>query len=186
MKADCNSQIISLVRELKKGNRNAFDSLYHIYSHKIYRLARRLSLDHQESQEVLQDVFLVVWERRQFLDPEKDFKAYIYKIAKNLIIRSFRCKALYHAYEKYVLDQNNLLDNQTQELIEYHDLLELLAAEIRQLPAGRKEIFEYSRVQYLSNEEIAQKFGVSRRTVENQIYRTIKLLKERILIHSKV
>lgn len=175
---------IILLSNLSKGRRTAFNQIYQLYSNRIYRFSRKLHLNHEEAEEVLQDVFLTIWERRQSIDPEKDFKAYIFKIAKSLIIKNFKKKALFYAYENYVKNIELLQDYSTENLIHYRDLLEILEKEIAKLPPARKEIFDLSRNQGLSTEEIAEKLGVTRRTVENQIYRTLKLLKDRIQTNS--
>ena len=171
---------IILIVQLTKSNRLAFDQLFNLYSNRIYRFSRKLKLNHEEAEEVLQDTFLTLWERRTFLDPNKDFKAYLFKIAKSLIIKSFKRKALYFAYENYAKEEIVMQDSSTENLIHYYDLLEILEKEINRLPEARKEIFNLSRKDGLSTDEISQKLGVSRRTVENQIYRTLKLLKDRI------
>lgn len=171
---------IILIVQLTKSNRLAFDQLFNLYSNRIYRFSRKLKLNHEEAEEVLQDTFLTLWERRTFLDPNKDFKAYLFKIAKSLIIKSFKRKALFFAYENYAKEEIVMQDSSTENLIHYYDLLEILEKEINRLPEARKEIFNLSRKDGLSTDEISQKLGVSRRTVENQIYRTLKLLKDRI------
>ena len=171
---------IILIVQLTKSNRLAFDQLFNLYSNRIYRFSRKLKLNHEEAEEVLQDTFLTLWERRTFLDPNKDFKAYLFKIAKSLIIKSFKRKALFFAYENYAKEEIVMQDSSTENLIHYYDLLEILEKEINRLPEARKEIFNLSRKDGLSTDEISQKLGLSRRTVENQIYRTLKLLKDRI------
>ncbi len=171
---------IVLITNLSKGKRTAFNQIYQLYSNRIYRFSRKLHLNHEEAEEVLQDVFLTIWERRLLIDPGKDFKAYIFKIAKSIIIKNFKKKALFFAYENYVKGVEHLQDYSTENLIHYRDILEILEKEIGNLPPARKEIFNLSRVEGLSNQEIAEKLGITRRTVENQIYRTLKLLKDRI------
>lgn len=172
--------IIKLIIQCKNGNQRSFDELFHLYSGRIYRLAKNLRLEHNEAQEIVQDVFLIIWNRRSNLDPEKDFKAYIFKIAKSLIIKTFKKKSLHFAYQNYVISKSQSLDFNTEQLIDYHNLLEILENAIQSLPDGKKQIFLLSRNENLSNDEIALRLGISRRTVENQIYRTLKILKDRV------
>ena len=171
-----------LIPELRQGKKKAFDQLFNLFSLRIYRLARKLNLDHQDAEEVVQDTFVSLWEQREGIDPSKDFKAYMLKIAKSHIIKTFKRKALYFAFEKYVMEMDKQSDHHPEHLIHYNELLEILEEEIRKLPAVRQEIFLLSRREYLSNEEIARKLGLSRRTVENQLYRALKLLKDRVHI----
>lgn len=172
--------IEKIIKNLRQGKREAFNEIFHLFSDRIFKLARKMHLNHEESEEIVQDVFLIIWEKRKFLDVDKDFRAYIFKIAKSLIIKNFRRKSLYFAYQEYVQSEPITFHSDTESLVDYQNLLELLENEISRLPESRRQIFLLSRRENLSNDEIARQLGISRRTVENQIYRTLKLLKDRI------
>jgi RNA polymerase sigma-70 factor (family 1) len=169
-----------LVKNLKKGKKEAFDEVYHLFCSRVYRLGKKLYLNHQDAEEVVQEVFVIIWERRENLDLDKDFTAYLLKIAKSIIIKNFKRKVLFTAYENYVTKFTSHSNMDTENLIHYNNILEHLERQINLLPKVKKEIMLLSREKYLTNDEIAEKLGLSRRTVENHIYRALKTIKKRM------
>jgi RNA polymerase sigma-70 factor (family 1) len=169
-----------LVKNLKKGKKEAFDEVYHLFCSRVYRLGKKLYLNHQDAEEVVQEVFVIIWERREYLDLDKDFTAYLLKIAKSIIIKNFKRKVLFNAYENYVTRFTSHANMDTENLIHYNNILEHLERQINLLPKVKKEIMLLSREKYLTNDEIAEKMGLSRRTVENHIYRALKTIKKRM------
>jgi RNA polymerase sigma-70 factor (family 1) len=178
-----NESVLSdLVGKLRDGNADAFHEVYKLFGSRVYRLGKKFYLSHEDAEEVVQEVFVILWEKRQNLDLEKDFTSYLLKIAKSIIIKNFKRKVLFAAYENYVANFTSRANMDTENMIHYNNIVENLQVQIRQLPKVKKEIMVLSRVEYLSNEEIAEKMGLSRRTVENHIYRSLKTLKKKLEI----
>src|SRR5689334_14892813 len=79
-----------LLARLRQDDRKAFDRIYHHYNLKIYGNVLRMVKNEDDAQELLQDVFLKVWEKRHHIDPERSFKAYLFRISQNLVYNFFR------------------------------------------------------------------------------------------------
>ena len=100
-----NSNEPELVKALSKGEIRAFNDLFQLYGNRIYRFAIGYLKSQTEAEELVQDVFLKIWERRLELKDNLSFKAYLFTIAFNLIRKHFTKKALLHKYlENQVLD----------------------------------------------------------------------------------
>jgi RNA polymerase sigma-70 factor (ECF subfamily) len=154
-----------LVRNLSKGNLLAFNTLYKAYSGRLYRFAFGYFKSEAEAEELVQEVFTTIWEKREDLKEELSFKSFLFTIAFNLIRKHFRTKAYLSEYLKTRISDD--LDMQTSQNISYDSLYQYITELVNQLPSRRKEIFIKSRIEGLSIKEIAEELKISHKTVEN-------------------
>lgn len=167
-----------IARSLKKGNETAFRALFDKYHHQLYLFASKMGVPREEAECVVQEVFISVWRSRSTIDETLSLKAYLYTITKRLVIKKIKRKAL---EDSYLSDPNNLqpvYHQQTEDYIIFTNLLDQANEGINKLSPGRKQIFMLSKQQGLTNEEIADKLNLSKRTVENQLYRATKELRD--------
>lgn len=139
-----------------------------------------MGLGHEDAENLVQEVFLTIWEKRGEIKEEYNFQSYLYTITKRLTIKELRKQALERQFQIY---SNTFLDevsHQSEESIIFSDLVSEAYESINKLPSERKEIFLLSKEEGLSNQEIADKLQISKRTVENQLYRATKTLREQI------
>lgn len=168
------------VIHLKKGSEKAFDHLFRKYSYKIYLNAIELNLDHSEAEEVVQEVFLQIWKNRANLDASRSFKGYLQKISRSIIIKKIRKKVYHTAYEKYALHHMPSSTNQTEDYLIFSDLEAISRKYLEQLPKQQKQVFMMKVQENLTLDEIAKTLRVSKRTVENHLYRACKSLRSKI------
>jgi len=175
-----------IVRGIRLGNQADFKVLYELFSRKIFSVSVRFGLSHEEASEVVQDVFVKVWQYRHTLDENLSVNAYLFTITKNLLITRQKKQAYEIAYKKYLEKQDisSLLD--TENVVVYSELEALTQSIIRKLPAQQREIFLLSKSKNLSHKEIADKLNVSLRTVENQVYRATKKIKDTLKKHDVI
>lgn len=164
-----------LIKKLNKGNINAFDELFKIYSGKVFNFTRYFTLSIEEAEEITQEVFIAVWENRKKIDAEISFSSYLFGIAKNKIFNLIRKKHYYYQYIKK--NENNEEINGEEELLN-RELQRLINECIESLPPKRKEIFKLSREEGLTYKEIAKKLNISENTVDVQIRRSLKQIQE--------
>lgn len=157
------------VKNLKQGDVKAFDDLFNKYSSRLYNFSVKYLKSAEEAEEVVQEVFLYIWDKREGLKPDNSFNAYIFTIAYNIIKKCFIKKSKDNAYKDdliyTVLQQENNLD----QTIDYKFLLEKVELIINSLPNRRKEIFIKRKYEGLSVKQIAEELGISPNTVENQL-----------------
>ncbi|WP_421893281.1 RNA polymerase sigma-70 factor [Marinoscillum sp.] len=153
------------VQKMIDNDQNGFDQLFDMYHKKIYFFCIKNGLSVEDSEEIVQEVFVKFWNSRRGIDPNKNVQAYLYTIAQNTIFDEYKKRIKRKAAEDYQL---HLLQptNNTQETVAYNELEELIAKTLRNLPEKRKLVFELSRYKGLSNREIAEQVGITVKTVE--------------------
>ncbi|WP_258104723.1 RNA polymerase sigma factor [Marinoscillum sp. MHG1-6] len=174
-------ELSGLVEKLKAGDEKAFGRLYDHFSAKLYNTCRKMWLDHQDAEGVVQEVFIKLWRRREYLDPELSINSYLLSITRSLVIKHFRDRAYKTAYEQYAISNMDSRSNITEDYIIFANMEDLSAKALDELPDKQKQIFMMKNVDFHSVEEISDKLGISVRTVENQIYRATKSLKEKLI-----
>lgn len=167
-----------LVRELSKGNILAFNSLFREYSSRLYGFAVGYLKCEAEAEELVQEVFTIVWERRSDLKEELSFRSFLFTISFNIIRKHFRSRSYHSEYLKSGLSDE--LDMHTTGEISYNSLQQYIVSLVEKMPEKRKKIFIKSRFEGLSIKEISEEFGISHKTVENQITDALRYLRENL------
>lgn len=175
-----------LIKKLKEGDRAAFDALFYAFEPTLYSYAMKLTFDVEDAKEVVQEVFLKVWERRQWIDPQYNFDSFLFSIAKNLVYNKARHRAYGFAYKEYVTLHGSQTENVTENTVRFNELANLIQATCRQLPPVRREVFTLSRIEGLSHSEIAEKLNTSTSNIKNHIHKALRFLKEQIQMHETV
>ena len=164
-----------LVHNLSKGNLLAFNTLYKEYSGRLYRFALGYLKSEEEAEELVQEVFTKIWEKRASLKEELSFKSFLFTIAFNIIRKHFRTKVYLSEYFK--TGKNDDIDMQTSQNITYDSLYQYISELVNRLPNRRKEIFIKSRFEGHSVKEIAEELQISHKTVENQLTAALKFIR---------
>jgi RNA polymerase sigma-70 factor (family 1) len=168
----------NLVRELSGGNILAFNTLFRQYSNRLYRFAVSYLKSEEESEELVQEVFTIIWEKREDLKHELSFKSYLFTIAFNIIRKHFRTRAQFSEYIKSYGGEE--LDLNTTNKITYESLYHYVIELVNQLPEKRRLIFIKSRFEGLSIKEIAEELQISHKTVENQLTDALKFIRAQV------
>jgi RNA polymerase sigma-70 factor (ECF subfamily) len=170
-----------LVIEIAKGDEKAFEKLYLLFSEKIYLVSRKMNLNHEDSEGVVQEVFLKIWKNRSKLDPELSINAYLIAIVRSLVIKKAKKDARFFAFQQYniPLIQHISSPGPDDELI-FTEFDQLTNEIIQQLPQSQKQIFKLRYFENLTVAEIADQLNLSKRTVENQIFRATGTVKGKL------
>jgi len=167
-----------LVKALSKGEIKAFNELFQIYGNRIFHFALGYLKSEADSEELVQVVFMKIWEKRSDLKDNLSFKSYIFTIAFNIIRKHFVKKALTIRYfEQQVIEDADL---STIQNIDFQSTKRAIDHLVDQLPARRKEVFIKSRFEGLTTREIADELGTSPKTVENQLGEALKFIREHL------
>lgn len=169
-----------LVTALRGGCRISFKSLYIKYSGRIYYVAKRFRVSHEEAENVVQDVFMKIWEKKDSLNPELSFKAYIQTIAKNEMLKAIRKAALEHAQQHYLTHTPGNNSCATEEMTGFSELTTMYHEVINRLSGRRRQIFLLNRESGLSVDEIARMTELSVRTVENHIFQATRIVRNEL------
>ncbi len=169
-----------LVMKMKKGDMKAFQELFVTYGERLYEFSFSYLKDSFVAEEIVQDVFLRIWEMREDIDEDRSFKSFIYQMTVNKVFNYMKHQVVRQKYEKYVLNSNLSFDDSPDTQLQLSELDERIRSLLLKIPEQQRNVFKMSRMGGMSNPEIAGKLNLSIRTVENQIYRTTKFLKEHL------
>lgn len=171
----------SYMKALFKGDQKAFEVLFLRYQPKLVLFLQGFIKDNEQARDMAQDIFLSIWNNKEKLAEVKSFKAYIFKMAKNIV-----CNYYDHIIvsEKFVADQliQSSGTENTEEIIFANQLQEIIDATISQMPPQRKKIYIMSRVEGFSNTEIAERLNINKRTVENHLTTALADIRKTIKI----
>lgn len=171
---------------LRRGDIASFEYLYNVWSGKLYNFVMRISRgDTYLTEEIVQSVFIKVWEARELIDADKSFGAYLCTIAKNQLVNIYQHRMLEYLYQEKI-KTTEPTENTTEKDVDYHLLEEYIDSLIEQLPSARREIFILSRRKLLTNKEIAAKLNLSENTVESQLTKAIAFLRSKIDRHYSI
>jgi RNA polymerase sigma-70 factor (family 1) len=173
-----NHSDLELVPLIKKGIKTAYQELFERYAPRIYHFSLSYLKNEMEAEELVQDVFLKIWEKREKLDSTKNIKSFIFKIAINAIYDLIRRRNIEHAFQDFIRVQENSYSVDTWHTVIWEEMLMNLDEFVKQMPEQRRKIFQMNREKGLSNDEIAKELNLSKRTVENQLYLAITFLKK--------
>ena len=168
-----------LIENLKKGNEDAFVYLMNTYHDKLCVYARGLTKDHYTAQDIVQNVFLRVWEQRKKLNSSLNLNNFLYKLIYNDFIDHYRkIKLLTPLEEEHIKQLNTIVSE--QKASEIDRLVELVKQEIENLPPKCKSVFTMGKLEGLTYVEIAEHQQVSIRTVEMHMSRAFEIIRKKI------
>lgn len=168
-----------LVKKLRNGCHQSFTTLFHLYGKKLYNFSYKYTNSHAESEEIVQEVFLKIWNKRESINAKLSFNAFLITIAKNHIFNRIKKEASRKKYREQIAP-SELVTNETENKVIFADLAEIAKSKVDNLPPKRKQIFLLRRDSGLTVKEIATKLGIAESTVENQMNRAIKTLKSNL------
>lgn len=168
---------------LQVGDENAFDCLYHQYSNRIFGKILRLTKSVEVSEELLQDVFMKVWERREGIDPALPFKSYLFRIAENLISDYYRRAAKDRRVYDHLLGAGTAHEcpfDEEQEHQIYQQNLDRLQEAVGQLPQKCREVYTLCKIEGKSYREVASQLDMSTATISNHMTKANRLIRRYI------
>ncbi len=158
-----------LVRKLRQGDRMAYETIYNRYAERMYYFSVKYLENETEAEEVIQNVFIKVWVKREELRDDLSFNSFLFMITKNAVIDILRKRKRDKALsEKIGLRQQQLMEA-PDDIYEYQELAAEINNVITGLPERRRQIYLLSREKGLSHKEIAAELSISPKTVEVQI-----------------
>jgi RNA polymerase sigma-70 factor (ECF subfamily) len=167
-----------LVKKLKDGDSFAFEVLFYKYRNKIKGFALKIVPAQIDPEEIVQEVFVRVWLKKEAIDPEKDFQSYLFSIAKHLVLDHLKSavnRKLYFVGEHF--HQDLLVEDGLEASIS-EESEEKLQKLINEIPERRREIFRLSRFEGLSYKQIAERLNISENTVDSQIRNALAFLRK--------
>jgi len=168
------------VNKIRSGDSAAFEELFNLYCQQLINFSRNYVTDKQIAENIVQDVFVSVWQNRTNLNPSKMIKAYLFTSVKNNSLKHLRHLKI----ENKGIEDNPPYgsdDERPDRKLDGKEIELKIHQAINELPEKCKEIFKMNRFENLKYAEIAQNLDISIKTVETQMGRALKKLRERLM-----
>ena len=150
-----NYQEETFAERLRMDDRRIIDEIYALYHYKIFRFSLAYLKNEEDAYDLVQEVFIKLWENRMVLNKDTHFDAFLFTIARNSVLSLFRKRITEQKYIDYLTVAATSNTQGTEEQTDYTFLKERYEQLIEKLPPKRQEIFKLSREKGLSNKEIA-------------------------------
>ncbi len=169
-----------LVENLRRGDKNTFSSLFTVYYSDLVMFANTFLRDIDSSEEVVQDVFLQLWEDHEVLNITTTFKSFLLKIVQNRCLDWLRHIKVKNSHYDLVVNSSPLLECDTENYILRSEIEEIVEKTLDRIPEDIVEPFKLNRYEGLKYKEIAEKMHVSNRTVEVRIGKVLQILRDEL------
>ncbi len=176
----------AVISGLRFGDKKVYEQLFLDHYKNLVLYAKKFVMETETARDLVQDVFVYLWDKRQKLTIDKSLSSYLFRAVHNACINHLKRGATKENYIKEFLIKLNegayktAASEDAYELVVHKDLSERIERIIETLPEQCRNIFKMSRFRGMKNKEIAEIYSISPRTVETQIYRALKVLKENL------
>jgi RNA polymerase sigma-70 factor (family 1) len=166
-----------MLKGLKRGDHDCFRRLFDTYSSALYRFSVSYLKSNEVAEDVVQEVFLKIWNKRKDINTEKSFQSYLFTIALNVVRKYFNKLAEINQVKHDILIELAENKQRMDEAEDFQELLDKLEHFLEQMPEKRRAIFCKKKLEGKSLKEIAEEFDITTKTVEYHITEAMKFLK---------
>lgn len=170
-----------LFNAFKSGNDVAFSKIYDLYSEPLINYASKKVQSLDEARDLIQDLFIYLWEKRVDLDIKQSLRAYLFQALNRRILNHFRKNNTREEYAKYLQRMSSAFYSPNYSL-ELKELQQNIQHAISKMSNRVKEVYRLSREEYMSIKEIAQYLNSSEQTVKNQLSTALSIIRESLKI----
>lgn len=182
-KSSTKEQEQELLQQLAAGCESAFTTLYQCHKQHIFDVALLYTKNADHAEEIVQEVFHKIWEKREKLADVREIKNFLFIIARNCIFNQFKKSSQELAAQKDIFFTQAETVNDTDYRLRNEECEELLHTAIASLPPQRKRIYQLAKEGGLSYDEIASRLSISRFTVKNQMTEALRSIRGQLHKH---
>lgn len=173
-----------MIRAFRKGDTGAFKSLFDLHHKRLYSFLFAMLKSREDAEEIVQETFLKIWENREQFWEDYPFDVWMFRIARNASLNYSRKKLNRAVVEKHLEFFTDLSEDSADQYILFQETQNIIETILKGLPPKRKEIFLLQKVEGLSRQEIAEKLGISVITVDHQLFKANKFVREEVRKYS--
>jgi RNA polymerase sigma-70 factor (family 1) len=169
-----------LLTLLKNGNERSFTEIYRRYWKQLIDIAYRRLKDEDEAREIVQEILVSFYFRKEQLNTELLLSGYLHSALKFRILNYFRHKVTKERYAEIISKRQNFNVAEAELQMERNDLAFRLRSAAEQLPPRCREVFLLSKIDHLNHKEIAERLGISVSTVEKHVAKGMELMRKHL------
>lgn len=162
---------------LAEGDACAFEEIFNRYWLKLYGAALKRVKSREVAEEIIQDLFTLLWAKRESIKIHNSLAAYLFTSVRYMVFNHIQKEIVRDNYRDSYQTSNVFRDNSTEETVFLNELIRNIEKEVKCLPSQCRSVFELSRKENKTNREIAEVLGISEKTVEGHLTKAIKHLK---------
>ncbi|HTN37617.1 MAG TPA: RNA polymerase sigma-70 factor [Arachidicoccus sp.] len=166
-----------IIYKIKSGDVSAFESAFKTYAKPLHAYGYTLLANNHQAEEMIQQLFLKIWEQRATLEIHTSLKAYLYRSIHNDCMNHIRHQKVKRDYQLSVVKEAASTHQEPVSRLEVKEIQQRLRSGMAKLPEACRTIFQLSRFEHLSYKEIASQLGISIKTVENQMGKALRILR---------
>ena len=174
------TQDINLTLAIKNGHKGAFDEVFLKYYKRLYAYAFALVKEKDDAEELVQNVFVRIWKKRDQLDPDRSLKSLLYRSLHNDCLNYLKHQKVRAQFAIHFAGETTNYHGDLQEEVSLGELRRNILMAINELPEKCREIFQMSRFENMKYQEIADRLQISVKTVENQMGKALKVLRWKV------
>ena len=175
-----------LLEKLRENDKDAYLRLYSHYRAPIYHFISRFVKSPFYAEDILQDVFLKIWEIRSRINPELSFKAYLYRICRNLVYKFLKKAATDETILAHTMHFFQPATDDVELTLQWKEYEQKIQEAVAQLPPKRQMVFRLCREENKSYDEVSNELGISRNTVKEHMVLAMKNITEYLKVHSGI
>ncbi len=174
-----NSKLESIVslNDLKSGNHKVYEKLFREFYVPLCKYAHSILRDVDEAEDMVQKTFCKLWEQRDDIEIHTSIKSYLYRIVHNDCINKIKQHTIRSEHNEHYAYEKDRLSNDVENRVLANELQQQVELVVNSMPPRCREIFTMSRQQQLSYAEIAKELDISVNTVETQVVKALRLLR---------
>lgn len=165
-----------LILRLTKGDENSFIEIYNLYWEKIFLIAYTRIKNKEIAEELVQNIFLKLWERRAALKITH-LEHYLSKSIKNAILDHFDSQIVANKYREYWKFFGKVNEETTGQMVAFNEVSLSIEEGISKLPQKTQEVFKLSRLEYWPTEKISSHLNISEKTVQYHLTKSLKFMR---------
>lgn len=169
-----------IIEGLERREKIVFDYIFNYYYSSLCAFSMQYIDDRNAVEDLVQDFFVYLWVEAPQLKIKTSLKSYLFASIKNRCLDYQKHHKITEKYRNFILFSTEKDDNSTEQFFAESELRQAIQTSLGKLPPRCREIFELSRLSGLSNQEISDKLGISKRTVELQISNSLKILRKEL------
>ncbi|SEM04270.1 RNA polymerase sigma-70 factor, ECF subfamily [bacterium A37T11] len=169
---------VNVLLSLKEGSESAFSEIYNAYSRGVYRKLLYMVKSKDDAEELTQETFVRLWEKRSLIDPDQPIIPYILRIAGNLVHDLYRRSARDQQLQQAIIAASSELYLHTEEDLLYKESKALIDSAIEALPDQQRQVFKLVKLEGKSYQEVSEQLGIGTATVSTHIVRATKSVRQ--------
>lgn len=162
---------------IRQGNERVYETVFRKYYQTLCNYANGILKDMDDAEEVVQSIFLKLWEQRESTEINVSLKSYLYRAVHNTCLNRLKHLKIQDTYRQYVGKYLEDTFDSATDVMNKNELENRISEALEKLPEQCRVIFKMSRFEELKYQEIADKLGLSIKTIENQIGKALKIMR---------